>query len=107
AVEVLIWFGWLNVPLFFHVGRAKWLILEGKIAQNMGYSLVLVIANGLFQYLLTGKYFEVGAIWAALFAAVSANAILAIFSSSIRESLGMWFKSLTFPLRLLKGNVEL
>lgn len=105
APRALSLFSLTTIPIFFNLGRIKWISLEAKFHEWLGISIICLVLN-LIGHLVFVPYYGVpGAIGSFLVSQVIGNAISCLFFSSARRSVAIFLKTFTFPIRFI-GKVR-
>lgn len=100
APRALSLFALTTIPVFFNLGRIKWMTLENKLNEWLIINAVCLMLNLVGHMIFVPTYGTDGAIISYLVAQLVGNLIMTAVFSSSRKSLKMFLMTATFPLRL-------
>jgi PST family polysaccharide transporter len=102
AAPVLSVQAWMAAFVFFGVARSRWLLAENRQRDAMVVDIIGLLLNVAANAALIPRFGALGAAVASLTAALGANALTAIFSMAIRDSLRMYAAGLLYPALALR-----
>lgn len=100
APRALSLFAITTIPVFFNLGRIKWMTLENRLKEWLWINTVCLVLNFTGHIVLVPKYGIDGAIGSFLASQVIGNLVMLPVFHSNRKSFVMFMKTFTFPFRL-------
>ena len=103
APEIIRYYSLVTIPVFFNLARTKWLALEDHLIDWLSVCVVTLFLNLVGHIYLVPKLGLKGAIISFLTAQLVGNLLSCFVLKTARESLIIFFKSLSAPIRLIKS----
>ena len=104
AGTVLTVLVWSCVWMSFALTRGRWLVAEGHLRDAMMVEAAILVIGLVANLALISPYGARGAAMANLSALLLGNLLVACVSAPVRQSLGMFGRTLMLPLRLFGGR---
>jgi O-antigen/teichoic acid export membrane protein len=102
APEIIKWYSLVTIPIFFNLGRLKWMALENQLGDWFKLCGLSFVLNFSFHLLLVPLYGVKGAIWSYLLAQGCSNLLGMVWLKPLRHSAKIFLRTLGFPIRMLQ-----